>query len=94
MVAALVLMGLSASFGKSVQQNYYMELPAVKGYGEDRAIGLYNFTENIGESLGPVVFGKLAVFSPRSLAFSGFVGVVAVCSALHLLLTGGRRQQK
>lgn len=81
--AALVLMGLSASFGKTVQQDYFMELRAVKLYGEDRSIGLYNFTENIGESLGPTVFGKLIVFTPRSVAFSCFSGMIAVCSALH-----------
>lgn len=60
-----------------------MQLRAVKLYGEDRSIGLYNFTENIGESLGPTVFGKLIVFTPRSVAFSCFSGMIAVCSALH-----------
>ena len=35
-----------------------------KEYGEDKSIGIYNFTENIGESLGPVVFGQLMFVSP------------------------------
>lgn len=91
LIGALVLLGLSASFGKSVQQNYFLELPAVKAYGEDRAFGLYNFTENIGESLGPVVFGKLAVFAPRALGFAGFGGIVAACSALHFVISGKRK---
>lgn len=86
MVIALVLMGLSASFGKSVQQNYFMQMPPVRAYGEDRAIGVYNFTENIGESLGPTVFGKMAAFAPRGLAFSGFGGIIAIISSLHFML--------
>lgn len=88
LAAALGLMGLSASFGKTVQQNYFMELRAVKQYGEDRSIGLYNFTENIGESLGPTVFGKLIVCTPRSVAFTCFSGVIAACSALHFAVFG------
>lgn len=94
LVAALVMMGLSASFGKSVQQNYFMGLPPVQDYGEDRAIGLYNFTENIGESLGPAVFGKLAVFTPRGLGFSIFGGIAALCGGLHLILFNRGGKQK
>lgn len=94
LAAALMLMGLSASFGKTVQQNYFMELATVKQYGEDRAIGLYNFTENIGESLGPTVFGKLIVCTPRSVAFTCFSGIIAACSALHLAVSGRKQHQK
>lgn len=64
MILALILMGIGACFGKTVQQMYFLDLESVKEYGEDKSIGIYNFTENIGESLGPVVFGQLMFVSP------------------------------
>lgn len=84
MVIALTIMGISAGFGKPVQQIYYTEMDGVRKYGEDRAMGIYNFTENIGESLGPVVFGRLMAFSPINIVFTVFGGTIACLGALHL----------
>lgn len=86
LVTALILMGISSAFGKPVQQNYYLELDDVKEYGEDRAIGVYNFTENIGESLGPVVFGRMMTMPSFSLALEVFCGMITGVSALHYAL--------
>ena len=36
-------MGIGASFGKTVQQNYYLCLKEVNQYGVDKAMGVYNF---------------------------------------------------
>ena len=55
---------------------YFLDLEAVKEYGEDKSIGLYNFTENIGESLGPVVFGQLMYVSPLAK------GILPFCIAV------------
>lgn len=84
MVIALIIMGISAGFGKPVQQIYYTEMDGVKKYGEDKAMGIYNFTENIGESLGPVVFGRLMTFTPINVVFTVFGGTIACLGALHL----------
>lgn len=86
MIAALLLMGVSAAFGKPVQQAHFLRLGPVRQYGEDRAMGIYNFSENIGESLGPVVFGRLMA-GPR-LAVGAFCGLIAGCGFLHILLCG------
>lgn len=86
LLIALLLLGLAAAFGKPVQQNYFLELDVVKKYGEDRAMGVYNFTENIGESIGPVIFGKLMFISPLNLMVSAFGGAVALLGALHMFL--------
>ncbi len=92
MIVALVLMGLSASFGKPVQQLYYIHLPQVTRYGEDRAMGIYNFSENIGESLGPVIMGWLMFRTPLFPAVAGFCGVVALLGGAHALFV--RRGKK
>ncbi len=83
MLAALLLLGLSASFGKPVQQKYFMDLPQVKSYGEDRAMGVYNFTENIGESAGPVLIAWVLSRTPVFPAVAGFCGIVASLGAIY-----------
>ncbi len=88
MAAVLVLMGIGASFGKTVQQNYYLCLKEVNQYGADKAMGVYNFSENIGESLGPVVFGRLMAAARFSMALGAFCGVVAGLGVTHFLVCG------
>ena len=69
-VITLILLGVSNSFGKAIQQIYYTGKDEVKKYGEDNAMGIYNFAENIGESAGPMVFSELMVsqFLMRNLS--------------------------
>ena len=78
MILALIVMGISACFGKTAQQMYFLDLKSVKEYGEDKSIGIYNFTENIGESLGPVVLGQIMFISPLAK------GVLPLC----MIVTG------
>ena len=78
MLLALIVMGISACFGKTAQQMYFLDLKSVKEYGEDKSIGIYNFTENIGESLGPVVLGQIMFISPLAK------GVLPLC----MIVTG------
>ncbi|MGN0318336.1 MAG: MFS transporter [Lachnospira sp.] len=86
MIIALLLLGIGASFGKPVQQNYYLNLEKVKKYGEDKSIGIYNFTENIGESLGPVVFGRLMAAPRFGVSAGAFCGAVSGIGFLHFLI--------
>lgn len=78
MLLALIVMGISACFGKTAQQMYFLDLKSVKEYGEDKSIDIYNFTENIGESLGPVVLGQIMFISPLAK------GVLPLC----MIVTG------
>lgn len=83
LVVALLLMGISAAYGKPVQQNYYLGLDKVKQYGEDKSIGIYNFTENIGESLGPVVFGRMMISASFFAALKVFCSIIACAGFIH-----------
>lgn len=86
MLIALFLLGLGAAYAKPVQQNYFLELDKVKRYGEDKSMGVYNFSENIGESLGPVVFGRIL----SANWFGGAAGMLCLGTAglgtLHYLM--------
>lgn len=90
MILALILMGLGACFGKTVQQMYFLDLEPVKEYGEDKSIGIYNFTENIGESLGPVVFGQLMFVSPLIRGVLPFCIAVTGMSGIYYFINRKR----
>lgn len=86
MIVALLIMGISAAFGKPVQQNFYLNLEKVKRFGADRAIGVYNFTENIGESLGPIVFGRMLMAPSFAGSVQLFCSVTAGAGFMHYLV--------
>lgn len=86
MIIALLIMGIAAAYGKPIQQNYYLKLENVKKYGEDRSIGIYNFTENIGESLGPVVFGGIMETSALKSSVGMFGIVIAGMGFVHYIM--------
>lgn len=86
MIAALLMMGISAAFGKPVQQNFYLNLEKVKRFGADRAIGIYNFTENIGESLGPIMFGRILAAANFMGSIQLFCSVVAGAGFIHYIV--------
>lgn len=84
LVGALLILGVSASFAKPCQQALYLRQDASKQLGEDQAMGIYNFSENIGESLGPIVFGSLMA-GPLGYVWA-FLGAVACAGATHFAL--------
>lgn len=86
MVAALLCMGLGASYGKPVQQNYFLELGACRKYGEDKSMGIYNFSENIGESLGPAAFGGLMSSARFEAAAGVFFSILSSLGLAHYLI--------
>ncbi|MBQ6206003.1 MAG: MFS transporter [Oscillospiraceae bacterium] len=91
-VLALLMLGVAAAYGKTLQQTWFLQQKAVRKYGEDRAMGVYNFTENIGESLGPIVFARLMSLRPLLGAVSAFCGGIAALGAGHFVLN--RKEMK
>lgn len=86
LVLALLLMGTAAAYGKPLQQTWFLKQKQVQRYGEDRAMGVYNFSENIGESLGPIVFARLMAQKPLLSAVSTFCGAVVALGGGHMIL--------
>ena len=85
-VLALLMMGMASAYGKTLQQTWFLKQKQARQYGEDRAMGVYNFTENIGESLGPIVFARLMAQRPLLSAVSAFCGTIAALGAGHFAL--------
>jgi len=94
LIVVLLVLGLAGSFGNSVRQMYFTELPAVREYGEEPAMGIYNFMDNIGESAGPMLFGSLLSGSGNLPGLVGFVAVSSVLNAAYGLLFGLRGDRK
>ena len=84
LVIALLLLGLSASFAKPTQQALFLRQKASRLLGEDRAMGIYNFSENIGESLGPVILGSLLI-GPTVWVW-GFLWLVTALGGTHFAI--------
>ncbi len=84
MVIALLTLGVCASFAKPFQQTYYLNRKPSRLYGEDKAMGIYSFTENIGESLRSIILS--GVMSSSLSVILVFLGGIFVCGELHLIL--------
>jgi MFS family permease len=80
-IAAVVLLGLSESFGIVTAVNYFVGLRASRELGEGMALGFYGLVEKVGQLLGPIIFGILVIFG-----YSKGVGILAMSTAFMLLL--------
>ena len=85
-ILAMTIMGIAAGFGKPLQQTWFLKQKPVQQYGGDKAMGVYNFTENIGESLGPMVFSKLMATEPLIASVTSFCAVIAASGLGHMIL--------
>ncbi|MEI6157059.1 MAG: MFS transporter, partial [Atribacterota bacterium] len=67
---AVILLGISDSFGLVAQNNFFLHLPVTQLIGPGKALGYYDNVRKIGQMVGPVTFA--------SLASTGIIGVALV----------------
>ena len=93
LLAAIFILGLANGFGRSVQQAQFSMLEECEEYGVPNAMGIFNFTDFIGQSFGPAVMG--IVFLSRSVALSTgvFALVLALVCVAHLALNFTKRKK-
>ncbi|NLW43554.1 MAG: MFS transporter [Syntrophomonadaceae bacterium] len=84
LVLALIMIGVANSFGTPSRVGYFTNSEEANAYGKNRAMGIYNFVDNIGESAGPMVLagivstGFLGGMVKLVLAFAGMNGLFAL----------------
>ncbi len=83
LIVTLLIMGISSSFGVSAKSVYFTELPQVVRYGEEEAMGVYNLSDNAGESVGPMIFGSLMSSGNLLVAMGKFVSVIFAAGAIY-----------
>lgn len=92
LIVTLLIMGISSSFGVSSKSVYFTELPQVRAYGEEQSMGVYNLSDNVGESVGPMIFGPLMASGNLLVSMGQFVSVIFGAGALYCL--GSLRKPK
>ena len=93
MIVVLLVLGVASSFGTSVRQLYFSKLPGVSEYGEEPAMGIYSFMDNIGESAGPMLFGSIMSASSTLPGLAAFTVVSAAMNGLYAALFGRNKKQ-
>jgi MFS family permease len=58
-IAAVLLIGLSDSFGLAAQSSYFLSFDATKHVGNGIAISAFSVFYKLGQMIGPLVFGGL-----------------------------------
>lgn len=76
----LFILGFAKSFGAPTREVEFCNQPFVKKIGEDKAMGYYNLADNLGESLGTVVFGGIMSF--------GLLSGLWLLSGISVLMLG------
>ncbi len=88
---AVLLLGVSDSFGLVAQNNYFIKLRATDMIGTGKALGYFDNVRKIGQMLGPLVFGSVAVMGFSGIGLIGYVLLGSLI--LFLILTAVYKSQ-
>ena len=93
LVGALLLIGLANSFGSATRISRFIRMDAAVRYGEDNAMGAYDFVDNLGESTGSIIFASIISvgFFTGILTLLGCVGGL---NALYALTEKGEKGER
>ena len=84
-VAGILIMSGITSFAYTCQYTYFEQLPDCSWYGDERAMGIYSIFENLGQTIGPVVYGFLLGFGYQAgLSIMG--GLLLILVLVYVLL--------
>ncbi|MDO5531482.1 MFS transporter, partial [Sutterella sp.] len=87
-----VVQGLGMAACISCFSSYLVSLDVVRRVGIDRMMSLYEVSQRVGKTFGPIVLGALLVYMSAPMA-AVTVGVVyLVCAAAFLLITAGKQR--
>lgn len=89
-IVGVLLLSVAISFGYAAQSTYYSELPSVEHYGGGRAMGIYSLFENIGQTLGPMIYGLAMMLGYRSGL--GLIGGAMLALLLLFLICNGKKK--
>ena len=84
LLAALIILGFSDSFGLPLQTSFYTDQKEVVRFGVDRSLGIYSLFENVSQALGPFVFSWALVVGV-SQGLYVIAGVIAILAGTFLL---------
>ncbi len=93
--AALVLLGVSDSFGLPLLTSYFTDEKLVERYGYDRAMGIYSLFENGAQAAGSFVFSYVLLIGvKRGLLMVSGVLLVTILLFSLMAMSGWRKEKK
>lgn len=78
---AILLLGISSSLGASSRNIFILNLPISKSFGVTKVMGIYRSVDKLGQTLGPIFLGTLAVI------LGGIEAAIVASGIIYLLLT-------
>ena len=93
LMAALVLLGLSDSFGLPLQSSYYTDLPEAKKFGYDRAIGVYSLFENTAQAMGSFLFSFVLIYGVAAGLRTVTIIIVGMAVIFWVISLFGKKAQ-
>ena len=90
-ITGVALVYAAAAFGSVCQYTYFQYLPEFLAFGSGRSMGAYSVFENLGCTIGPLVFGILLTLGDRAgiAIFSG--GLLALAAVFAVVSWRGWR---
>lgn len=78
---AILLLGISSSLGASSRNIFILNLPISKSFGVTKVMGIYRSVDKLGQTLGPIFLGALAVI------LGGIEAAIVASGVIYLILT-------
>ncbi len=90
-LVAIFLIGVGESFGITTRINYYSSTNEVAKLGQGKALGYYGLIENLGQVLGPIIYGiAVSVGVAKGISFMGMLAIALI--GLFLVTTLRRKK--
>ncbi len=77
-ILGMLILSAITSFAYTCQYTYFEELPDSERYGNSKSMGIYSVFENLGQTIGPMVYGVLITLGYRQ-------GIGCFCAGLFIL---------
>lgn len=91
LLIAIFILGLANGFGRTVHQANFSMLEECESVGIPNAMGIFNFTDFIGQSFGPTVMALVFMSKDMKLSSVIFAGILLLVSVIHAIMN---RQKK
>lgn len=93
LLIAIMVLGLSDSFGLPLQTGYYTDLKEVEQYGYDRAIGVYSLFENGSQAAGSFIFSYVLLMGVQQGLYL-VIGILLTLAVIFLIINGIRPRKR
>ena len=87
---AIFMIGIAESFGIALRVNYFSSINAADMLGQGKALGYYGLVENLGQVLGPIIYGF--VIGMGIFKGIGLIGIIFLCAVSLFSIVGLRKR--